>query len=97
MLAGKRPYPNEIEGVILTVPGVQDVIVKGEPNPLVGNIVVCYVRKSPNALQDQVRRAVRNACRERLEKFKRPMRIYFSEGSFYSQRFKKQMQQPDGL
>jgi long-chain acyl-CoA synthetase len=70
-----RIGPGEIEAVIRTVPGVDDVVVVGVPDDLLGQAVkACVIAGHPSALLE---RAIQRACRERLPLFKVPKVIEF--------------------
>ena len=38
-VGGQKVYPAEVESVLQTIDGVDDVVVSGEPNPITGHIV----------------------------------------------------------
>ena len=88
-VGGEKVYPSEIESVILNVPGVNEAIVKGLPNTIMGNVVTCYVLKDENHSAQEVKQRIKKTCSNQLEKFKRPVKIFFSDDSFYTERFKK--------
>lgn len=88
-VGGQKVLPAEVENVIMDVPGVQDALVRGEPNPITGQIVVADVAADPSAAGDALVRSIRLACRDRLEKFKWPVKIHIRESIGYGSRFKK--------
>ncbi len=88
-VGGQKVLPAEVENVIMEVPGVQDALVRGEPNPITGQIVVADVAADPSAAGDALVRSIRLACRDKLEKFKWPVKIHIRESLGYGSRFKK--------
>ena len=81
--------PGEIESTILQIPGVLEVIASAEKHPMLGNVVVCTVQKSPQHDEAELKRQIKKVCRDSLEKYKRPVKIHFTSESFYSARMKK--------
>lgn len=88
-VGGEKVYPAEVESVLLEIEGIKDAIVKGEDNSLLGKIVVCDVIIDEKASIDEVRKSIKRHSKEKLEKFKRPVRINFVEKSFVTNRFKR--------
>lgn len=88
-IAGEKVYPSEIENVIIAVEGVVDVLVKGEPNPILGNIVIALVN-THNKDTDKLIEKIKNTCKENLEKYKRPFKIIITKNSLLNKRLKKQ-------
>jgi len=76
-VGGEKLMPAEVESVVLTVPGVRDCRVRGEPHALTGQTVVADVVASERAEPEALRAAVRNACRARLARHKVPTRVNF--------------------
>lgn len=75
-VGGEKLMPAEVESVVLTVPGVDDCRVHGEPHPLTGQTVAVDV-VSFTTDQEALRCAIRIACRERLARHKIPTRVTF--------------------
>ncbi|RDI59162.1 AMP-binding protein [Microvirga subterranea] len=76
LVSGFNVYPNEVEDVLVTHPGVTEAAVIGLPDPNAGETVVAYVvRKDPNLTQEELR----EFCREALTGYKVPRRIEFRE------------------
>jgi acyl-coenzyme A synthetase/AMP-(fatty) acid ligase len=76
-VGGEKLMPSEVESVVLTVPGVIDCRVRGEPSPLTGQTVVVDV-VTDAADNEALRAVIRGACRERLSRHKIPTRINFT-------------------
>jgi acyl-CoA synthetase (AMP-forming)/AMP-acid ligase II len=88
-VGGEKVFPAEIEDVLLEMPGIQDVSVIGEPNPITGHMVVARVNLSVPEEPAAFRRRMREFCRERLASFKIPARVVFVTGDQHSARHKK--------
>lgn len=72
IVAGLKVFPNEVEDVLASHPGVREVAVVGEPHERSGEQVVAFVAPAdPTLTADDVRAF----ARERLAAFKTPSRI----------------------
>lgn len=72
---GEKVSPAEVEDALYSIPGVREAAVIGAPDELLGEAVHAYV-----ALEDDstlTERDVIGACRERLESFMVPARVFF--------------------
>jgi len=88
-VGGQKVYPAEVEDVILAQPNIDDVVVVGEPHPLLGQIVVAKVAIGRDEALDSLRLRLRKACREKLAAFKVPVKVELFSDDIYSSRFKK--------
>jgi acyl-CoA synthetase (AMP-forming)/AMP-acid ligase II len=87
-VGGQKVFPTEIENVVLEVPGVIDVLAYGSDNSIMGKVVnlkVYTTFENTVELSNQIKKY----CTEKLEKYKRPVKIEFVSSSFESERFKK--------
>jgi acyl-CoA synthetase (AMP-forming)/AMP-acid ligase II len=88
-VGGEKVHPTEIENVVLQVDNVKDVTVRGQSNPVTGEVVAAkitpLVPEDPNALK----RRVRQFCQARLERYKIPAVIDVVVEDHYGARFKK--------
>jgi long-chain acyl-CoA synthetase len=76
LVSGFNVYPNEVEAVIATHPGVTDTAVVGVPDDETGEIVVAFVtRKDPALTED----AVRQHCKQSLTGYKVPRIVVFKD------------------
>lgn len=91
-VGGEKVYPAEVEGVIEAVGGVAEATVYGEPNGLVGQIVCARVVRSGDGEDDDLARRVKQFCRERLERFKVPVRVEVTAERGSVRKVKKQRQ-----
>ncbi|MFZ9264479.1 MAG: long-chain-fatty-acid--CoA ligase [Polynucleobacter sp.] len=74
IVSGFNVYPNEVEEVVATLPGVFECAVVGVPDEHSGEVVKVYIVKNDaNLTEDQVRAH----CKEQLTNYKRPKYIEF--------------------
>ena len=74
LVSGFNVYPNEVEGVVMTHPGVAECAVVGVPDERSGEAVkLIVVRKDLNLSSDDVRAY----CTKQLTGYKRPHHIEF--------------------
>ena len=98
-VGGEKVYPAEVEGVIESMDGVVEATVYGEPNGLVGQIVCARVAMAAgDGDRRQLARHVKRFCRERLERFKVPVKVEVevAGGAAVGDRVKKSRRQADG-
>lgn len=88
-VAGQKVYPAEVEDVILQLPNVTDVVVRGEKHALLGQIVVAHVALTDPEPLSELRARVRSACLAKLTDYKVPAKVVLMEAEMYSARFKK--------
>ncbi|MEN2284113.1 AMP-binding protein [Algoriphagus sp. SE2] len=74
LVSGFNVYPNEIEDVIASCPGVLEVGVIGMPDPKSTEKVVAYVVPKDKSLTTE---SVISHCHEFLTKYKCPKEVYF--------------------
>ena len=88
-VGGQKVYPAEVESVIQEMENVAEVMVSGEKNPILGNIVCAKVRlRRPEDPKDYSRQ-LRLFCRGRLQSYQVPVRIDVVENPLHGERFKK--------
>jgi long-chain acyl-CoA synthetase len=76
LVSGFNVYPNEIESVIATHPGVLECGVVGVPDERSGEAVkVVIVRKDPNLTKE----AVIEHCKKQLTGYKLPRHVEFRD------------------
>jgi acyl-CoA synthetase (AMP-forming)/AMP-acid ligase II len=88
-VGGRKVYPAEVENVLLQIGNIKDATVRGERNPIMGNIVVARVNLTEPEDRTSVHRRVREFCRSRLEPYKVPVRVEIVDGNQFSGRYKK--------
>jgi acyl-coenzyme A synthetase/AMP-(fatty) acid ligase len=88
-VGGQKVYPTEVESVLLEINGVNDAIVSGEKNPLMGEIVVANVKVDELNNNKKFISLIKKYCREKLDKYKIPVKINFTRKNLISDRFKR--------
>jgi len=89
-VAGQKVYPAEVEQAILELDNIRDVVVYGEANPLLGQIVVAKVATVEPESAASLKQRIRRACAHQLAAFKLPTKVVIAnDGGFYSARMKK--------
>jgi acyl-CoA synthetase (AMP-forming)/AMP-acid ligase II len=74
-VGGQKVFPAEVEDVLIAAPGVADATVFAIPHPLLGQAVCARVSLVEQETVDSAVTRLRTYCRERLAKFKVPMRF----------------------
>jgi acyl-coenzyme A synthetase/AMP-(fatty) acid ligase len=88
-VGGEKVYPAEVESALQRLPGVADVMVNGEPNALLGQIVVAHVNLEEEESLAEFRKRMRSYCKERLAPYKIPQKVVVVDRSLHGDRFKK--------
>lgn len=88
-VGGEKVYPSEVENIIEQIKGVNEVIVYGEKNPIMGNIVCCDINIKKGYDFNNIKKEIKSNCAQKLQAYKIPMKINLSDKKFYSSRFKK--------
>lgn len=74
--------------MILSVDNIKDVVVKGSPYPIVGNIVTAQV----NTIHDEdpitTKNRIISYCKNHLDEYKIPMKIEITSDQLFSNRYK---------
>lgn len=87
-VGGLKVYPTEVENVILGIEGIIDVLAYGIDNPIMGKVVAIKIYTNETNLAS-LKTQIINKCAQNLEKFKRPVKIEFTNENFQSNRLKK--------
>jgi len=96
-VGGQKVYPSEVESTLLELDNVCDATVRGEANPVTGQVVVARVTLAQAEDQESLERRVRRFCRSRLAAYKVPVAVEIVEGDHHSQRFKKVREGATGI
>jgi len=88
-VGGRKVLPLEVEEIITEVEGVKDVLVRGEKNPIMGEVVAAYVSLLENTEKKAIKKRIIDLCERRLEDYKIPVKISFVEKELFGDRFKK--------
>jgi long-chain acyl-CoA synthetase len=76
LVSGFNVYPNEVEGVAVTHPGVLEVAAVAQPDERAGEVVALFaVRKDPTLTEEDLV----EHCRKSLTGYKVPKRVYFRD------------------
>jgi len=76
LVSGFNVYPNEIEGVVITHPGVLEVAAVAQADEKSGEVVALFVVKKDPTLTEAV---IIEFCRAQLTGYKVPKRVYFRD------------------
>lgn len=88
-VGGQKVFPAEVESVIQEMDGVEDVVVSGEVNPMLGNIVKARVKIAGNESLADFKKRLRLFCKNRLESYKIPQKVELIDHMMTGSRFKK--------
>lgn len=89
-VGGEKVYPAEVESFFMNMEGVEDVAVKGESNPLIGNIVVAKFKISTDESVKEFQKRMRKFAKGSLAEYKIPQKVLLvSEDEIHSVRLKK--------
>jgi acyl-CoA synthetase (AMP-forming)/AMP-acid ligase II len=88
-VGGQKVYPAEVEDFLLQLDNIVDVAVYGEPNPLLGQLVVAKIHLEKPEPANQLKKRIRQACVGHLTAFKIPGKVVVSTEPLYSIRQKK--------
>ena len=76
LVSGFNVYPNEVEGVVISHPGVLEVAAVAQPDEKSGEVVALFVVKKDPALTEA---DLIEFCRSQLTGYKVPKRVYFRD------------------
>ena len=88
-VGGLKVFPSEVEVVINSIEGVLDSSVFGQPHNITGNIVCVKVYSKTND-KKLLKRLIKQTCKQKLDKFKVPVKIQFEDLSI-NERGKKRI------
>ena len=86
---GEKVYPAEVESIMLQFTAVDDVVVYGEPNPLLGQIICAKVVLSPEYLDKVKSSDLKKDCATKMQRYMVPTKIKIIEKMSISDRGKK--------
>jgi acyl-CoA synthetase (AMP-forming)/AMP-acid ligase II len=89
-VGGEKVYPAEVEGVLESMHDVENVVVAGESNPIMGQIVTARVKLRSNESAGDFRKRMQSYCLQYLPPFKIPQKFFIVHEDLHSDRFKKQ-------
>jgi long-chain acyl-CoA synthetase len=76
LVSGFNVYPNEVEAIAATHPGIVEVAAVAQPDEHSGEVVALYVVRKDPALTEK---AIIDFCRKSLAAYKVPRHVYFRE------------------
>ena len=88
-VGGEKVLPAEVEDVLQNIDGVNDVVVYGEPNAIVGNMVVARFNLTTTETPAAFRKRMVQYCRPYLQPFKVPQKVLVSTEPLHGERFKR--------
>ena len=88
-IGGQKVYPTEVESVIHEMSNVAEVTVYGEANFIMGNIVCTRVRLKNDEPVREFTIRLKKYCREKIEEYKVPVKVFVNSSQQHSERFKK--------
>ncbi len=91
-VGGEKVFPAEVESIIQEMENVADVIVHGEKNPIIGNIVCATVTLQEPEESGDFNARLKVFCRERLQPYKIPVKVKIVDAFQHSERFKRMRQ-----
>ena len=88
-VGGEKVYPTEVENAILELDNVAEVMVYGEKNLFIGNIVAANIQLKNGGNTKKDENNIKIHCSKRLQKHKVPIKINFVNECQNNKRFKK--------
>ncbi|MDF4532314.1 AMP-binding protein, partial [Vibrio parahaemolyticus] len=88
-VGGEKVLPSEVESVLLDIDDVEDCVVYADASAITGQTVVASVTPRLNVDLKELKKRIRKHCRDRLDSYKVPTKVIFSEDTGVSERFKK--------
>jgi len=88
-VGGEKVFPAEVEAIILELDYVEECLVYGEENPLLGNIVCAKVKSCNDSSKTETIKGIRKYCLSKLERYKAPVKIEISVQNLITERQKK--------
>ena len=88
-VGGEKVFPAEVEDFIQTLDNVADVVVYGEKNSIMGNIVCADISLVRQEEPKQALLRIKRACFNNLQPWKVPVKVRIVDGISLNERFKK--------
>jgi long-chain acyl-CoA synthetase len=92
-VGGHKVFPAEVEAVLLQLSNIEDVVVYGKPNLLLGKVVAARFRLERPEDIASLKRRVRAFCGSHLAAYKIPVEIDTADGDLMTARQKKVRQE----
>jgi len=88
-VGGEKVLPAEIESIILSMVEIEDVMVYGEDNMIMGQIVVADIVVKKGIEAKTVKSLVRKYCKDKIDRYKLPTKVNIVDKTNFGDRFKK--------
>ena len=88
-VGGEKVFPVEVESILQSLEGVEDVTVSGESNPITGQIVKALVKLNTEETASEFKKRMRVYCRDKLSNYKIPQKVIITQIEMFGKRFKK--------
>ena len=88
-IGGEKVLPIEIETLLLEMDEVDDCMVYGIPNPIMGQSVNAEIVTNKKLSNRETRKLIYNFCKNRIESYKIPSSVKVVDKTNFSSRFKK--------
>lgn len=88
-IGGEKVYPVEVENVLQTMEGVEDVVVSGEAHPITRQMIVAQCQINTGETLSDFRKRMRIFCQDKLAKHKIPQKVILVDNAMHGERFKK--------
>ncbi|ECP6258025.1 long-chain fatty acid--CoA ligase [Campylobacter coli] len=90
-VGGEKVLPQEVEGVLMQIPFIEDCLVYGCNNPLTGQIVCAKIVLKKNEILNilEVKKQIKMFCKNKLTNYKIPTKLEIVQNLEVNERFKK--------
>jgi long-chain acyl-CoA synthetase len=88
-VGGLKVFPAEVESTLLEMDNVEDAVVFSEPHPITGQIVAAQIRLQDMEDSRDFKIRMRRYCKERLQAYKIPSKVFITDKSMHNERFKR--------
>jgi acyl-coenzyme A synthetase/AMP-(fatty) acid ligase len=88
-VGGVKVFPAEVESTLLEMENIEDVVVFGGTHPITGNIVCAKFKLNHPESRRDFKARMFNFCKGKLQPYKIPSKISFTEDNTYNERFKR--------
>jgi acyl-CoA synthetase (AMP-forming)/AMP-acid ligase II len=88
-VGGAKVFPAEVESILLEMENVEDVVVFGGSHPITGNVVCAKFKLRSKEPRREFKARMFNFCKDKLQSYKVPGKISFTDDNTYNERFKR--------
>ena len=88
-IGGEKVYPAEVESLLMELDNILDASVRGEPNPITGQMVVARVTLTEPESPAALRKRIRASLKGNVAPYKIPAKFEITENPLHSARYKK--------